>query len=78
MAPCENARVKVVIALGFLLIVGSLASALFFMMRDKGRTRNTARALGLRVGLSILLFVFLLVSHQLGWIQSTGVPIGPR
>jgi hypothetical protein len=59
-------------------IIGSLMSALFFMMRDKGRTRNTARALGVRVGLSIALFVFLLVAHQLGWIQSRGIPVGIR
>ncbi|HYF59420.1 MAG TPA: twin transmembrane helix small protein [Burkholderiaceae bacterium] len=69
---------KVVIALAFLGIVGSLGSALFFMMRDKGRTRNTVRALALRVGLSIGLFVFLLVSHQLGWIEANGIPVGPR
>jgi hypothetical protein len=69
---------KIVIVIGFLLIVGSLASALFFMMRDKGHTRNMVRALGFRVGFSIALFVLLLVAHQLGWIQSTGVPIGPR
>jgi hypothetical protein len=70
--------VKIVIALAFMAIIGSLLSALFFMMRDKGRTRNTVRALGFRVGFSIALFVFLLVAHQLGWIQSQGVPIGPR
>jgi hypothetical protein len=70
--------VKIVIAIAFLLIIGSLGSALFFMMRDKGKTRNTARALGFRVGFSILLFLFILVSHQMGWIQATGVPIGPR
>lgn len=69
---------KVVIVLGFVAIIGSLGSALFFMMRDKGRTRNTARALGLRVGLSIALFVFLLVSYQLGWIESRGIPVGVR
>lgn len=70
--------VKIVIALAFLGIVGSLVSALVFMMRDRGRTRNTVRALGLRVGLSIALFVFILVANQLGWIQSQGIPVGPR
>ena len=69
---------KIVIAIAFVLIIGSLGSALFFMMRDKGKTRNTARALGFRVGFSILLFLFILVSHQMGWIQASGVPIGPR
>jgi hypothetical protein len=70
--------VKVVIVLAFVAIIGSLLSALVFMMRDRGRTRNTVRALGVRVGLSIALFVFLLVANQLGWIQSHGLPVGPR
>lgn len=69
---------KIIIAFAFLGIVGSLASALFFMMRDKGRTRNTVRALALRVGLSVALFIFLLVSHQMGWIESHGIPVGTR
>jgi hypothetical protein len=69
---------KAIIALGFLLIIGSLASAMFFLVRDKGRTRNTARALGFRVAFSAALFVFILVAHHNGWIQSTGVPVGPR
>jgi sugar phosphate permease len=48
-----------------------------FLIRDKGRTHNTVRALALRVGFSVALFVFILIAHQLGWIQSTGVPVGP-
>ncbi|UCE30460.1 MAG: twin transmembrane helix small protein [Burkholderiales bacterium] len=67
---------KWIIAIAFALIIASLGSALVFMMRDRGRTRNMARALGFRVGFSIALFVFILIAHQLGWIQSTGVPIG--
>jgi hypothetical protein len=70
--------VKIVIAIGFVLIIGSLVSALVFMMRDKGRTRNTARALGFRVAFSIALFLLILVAHRLGWIEATGVPVGPR
>ncbi len=66
---------KWIIALAFLLIIGSLVSAMVFMVRDKGRTKNMARALGLRVGFSIALFLFILLSHRLGWIQSGGVPV---
>ncbi len=69
---------KWIIAAGFVLIIGSLASALVFLIRDRGRTRNTMRALGLRVGLSIALFLFILFAHWMGWIQSTGVPIATR
>jgi len=69
---------KIVIVVIFVCILASLGSALFFMMRDKGRTRNTARALGLRVGLSVLLFLFILFAHYQGWIESRGIPVGPN
>jgi uncharacterized membrane protein len=67
---------RIIIVIAFVGIIASLMSALFFMMRDKGQTRNTVRALGLRVGLSIALFIFILVANQMGWIESRGVPIG--
>jgi ABC-type lipoprotein release transport system permease subunit len=70
--------VKWIVALAFVLIVASLASALVFLIRDRGRTRNTLRALGLRVGLSIALFVFILFANWMGWIHSTGVPLVAR
>lgn len=71
---------KYLVILGFLAIIGSLASALFFMMRDgrdgRPKTSNMARALGFRVGFSILLFVCILLAWKLGYIQPTGIPVG--
>ncbi len=69
---------KWIVVIAFVLIVGSLASAMVFLIRDRGRTRNTVRALGFRVGFSIALFVFILFAHWMGWIQSTGVPVVTR
>ena len=66
---------KWIIVVAFVPIIGSLASAMIFLIRDRGRTRNTVRALGFRVGFSIALFVFILFAHWMGWIQSTGVPV---
>ena len=63
---------KILVGIAFVLIIGSLASALVFLMRDKGRSNRTVHALALRVGFSILLFVLILVAHRLGWIQPTG------
>ena len=68
-------RIFVVIA--FLLIVGSLASALFYLMRDKGTTNRTAKALTVRIGLSVALFLLLLFANWMGWIQSTGLSVAP-
>src|SRR5690606_1746434 len=73
-APPEN-PLKWIIVVAFILIIGSLASAMFFLIRDRGRTRNTARALGFRVGFSIALFLLILFANRMGWIESTGVPI---
>ena len=67
---------KWIVALAFVLIIGSLASALFFLVRDRGRTRNTMRALGWRVGFSVALFAFILFAQYMGWIHPTGVPVG--
>ena len=35
-----------------------------------------ARALALRVGLSVALFLFILLSWYMGWVRPTGIPIG--
>lgn len=67
---------KWIILVAFVLIIGSLASAMIFLIRDRGRTRNTLRALAWRVGLSVALFVFILFAHYMGWIQPTGVRVG--
>jgi hypothetical protein len=68
------------IAFAFVAILGSLASALYFMMKDgtggKAKTSHMARALAVRVGLSILLFVCILLAWKLGYIQPTGLPSG--
>jgi hypothetical protein len=64
---------RYVVAVAFVLIIGSLGSALFFIMKDKGESDRTVQALAVRVGLSITLFLFILVAYKLGWIQPTGV-----
>ncbi len=69
---------KWIVVIAFVLIVGSLASAMVFLIRDRGRTRNTVNALGLRVGFSIALFAFILFAQWMGWIHSTGVPVVSR
>ena len=64
-----------IIPIAFLLILGSLGSALFFMMRDKGKSSKTVYSLMLRIGLSIVLFAGIWIAHTLGYIQSTGIRV---
>jgi hypothetical protein len=66
---------KWIILFVLILIIGSLGSALFFMMKDKGGSSRMVRSLMLRIGLSILLFIGIWVAYSLGYIQSTGLKI---
>lgn len=70
---------KSIVLIAFVGILVALAAAGLFMLR-RGQSSNKgpqqmARALALRVGLSIALFLFILLSYQLGWIQPTGLPL---
>jgi hypothetical protein len=71
---------KYLIGLAFAGILGALALAGVFMMRDgrdgKPKSGNMMRALAVRVGLSVLLFACILFSYWAGWIEPTGIPLG--
>ncbi|MDO8449277.1 MAG: twin transmembrane helix small protein [Rhodoferax sp.] len=71
---------KYLVILAFFAIIGSLGTALFFMMKNdasgKSRGQKMARALAMRVGISILLFVCILAAWKLGYIHPTGIPSG--
>jgi hypothetical protein len=68
------------VALAFVAIVGSLGAALFFMVKKppetgRPRSKGMAWALAMRVGLSVALFVLVLVAYLMGWIHPTGLPL---
>jgi cytochrome bd-type quinol oxidase subunit 2 len=65
--------IRLFIIVAFLGIVISLGSALVHLVRDKGESKKMARALTLRVGLSVLLFLLLIGAWLLGWIQPHGI-----
>jgi len=57
------------IVLTFLaLILVSLFSGLYFLLKDKGSSQRTVKALTVRVVLSITLFVLLLLGFHFGFI----------
>jgi len=60
---------RIIIVLALIGIVASLGSALVFLIRDRGTTDRMLHALMLRVGLSVALFMFILFSYWMGWIE---------
>jgi uncharacterized BrkB/YihY/UPF0761 family membrane protein len=64
---------RVIVLLFVLLILISLGSALYYLVKDKGQSERTVKALTVRIALSIILFVLLMASYYFGWIPQTGI-----
>ena len=64
---------RILVILILVLIVGSLGSALWFLIRDKGNSDRTVKALTVRISLSIALFLLLMAGYYFGLIPRTGL-----
>lgn len=60
---------KIIVIATMLIILFSLGSSLFFLVKDKGHSNRTVKALTWRIGLSLTLFIFLFIAFSLGWIK---------
>jgi len=67
--------VKTIIIIFLLVILYTLGSSFYFMLKDKGQGDRALKRLMWRIGLSISLLGLLYVMFQLGWIQSSGGPV---
>ena len=59
---------RYVVIAALLLIVASLGSALFFVFHDRSGSKRAVQALAIRVGLSLVLFLFLMAGFYFGFI----------
>ena len=74
---------KTLMVLMMVAVLVALASAGVFMLRKNPKTgdsqgqpnKHMARALALRVALSVALFLFILLSWSMGWVHPTGIPV---
>lgn len=70
---------NIVVAVAFAVIVGALLMAGVAMVRSgrRGQPKGKAmaRALTLRIAVSVALFLGVLLAYQLGWIHPTGLPL---
>jgi hypothetical protein len=60
---------RIIIVIAFIGILVALGSALVFLVRDRGSTNRTVNALTVRISLSVALFLFILFSYWMGWIE---------
>jgi hypothetical protein len=64
---------KAFIVLTLFAILLSLGSAMVFLVKDKGQSDRTVKALSIRIGLSIALFVLLMLGIATGLITPHGI-----
>ncbi len=67
---------KIVIVALFIVIVATLFQGLWFLFKDRGESTRTVRALSWRIGLSLVLFLLLMLGYWLGWIHPHGIQPG--
>jgi hypothetical protein len=70
---------KGLIVVALIAIIAALGSAGAMMLRHKPGNaeldRRMARALAVRVGISVTIFLFVLLAWAMGWIQPTGFTV---
>lgn len=59
---------KIIVIGALLLILASLGTALYALVKDRGQSNRTVRALTMRIGLSIGLIVLLMLGYKAGLI----------
>ena len=65
------AKITIAILLG--LIVLSLGASLFSVLQDKENSNRSVKLLTVRIVLSIVTFVFIVVSFYMGWLEPHGL-----
>jgi len=66
---------KVFIIIFLFVILYTLGSSFYFMVKDKGQGDRMLKRLMCRIGLSIFLLLVLYVMFLLGWIEPTRGPV---
>ena len=64
---------KLLVVCALIGIVVSLGSALFHLVTDKGDSKKMVRALTVRIGLSVTLFLVIMAAWAMGIITPHGV-----
>ena len=60
--------IKSLIVVLFLFIFYSLGKALYYLVHDRASSTRMVKALSWRIGLSLALFILLIIAFGMGWI----------
>ena len=64
---------KIIVFLLIVVILASLGSALYYLIKDQGKSDRVVKALTVRIGVSMVLFLSLMAAYYFGWIPENGL-----
>ena len=64
---------KFIVLLFIVVILASLGSALYYLVKDEGKSDRVVKALTVRIGVSMVLFLSLMAAYYFGWVPETGL-----
>jgi len=67
--------IKIIFVIAFIIIIISLGSALFHLVnrKDQEHSDKTVKALTVRIGLSLVLFIMMYIAYATGLIKPEGI-----
>ena len=64
---------KIIVVVLLFVVIFSLGQALFYMVKDEGKSDRMVKALSWRIGLSVFIFILLLIGQATGLITPHGL-----
>ena len=64
---------KIVVIVLLFFVIFSLGQALFYLIRDESKSDRMMKSLTWRIGLSVFIFILLLIGQAMGLIQPHGL-----
>ena len=64
---------KTIIVVLLLIVLFSLGQALYYLIKDESKSDRMLKALTWRIGLSVFIFILLLIGQAVGLIQPHGL-----
>ena len=67
--------IKSVVIVAFILIIISLGSALYHLVKggEQAQSEKTVKALTFRIGLSVMLFILIFIAYATGLVEPEGI-----
>ncbi len=65
--------IKTIILIMLLLVLLSLGASMFTLIKDRNNSNRTVKFLTFRIVISVSLFLLIILSFFLGWIQPHGL-----